>query len=134
MLAAMALGFYVARSLADPLKLMAAAANGIAEGDLEQEITLDRKDEVGQAAAGLRRAIAYLRGMAEVADAMADGDLTRTVEPQSARDGLGTSFKQMITNLARASRPGSGFRDQSGRYVGSTSAAQLRKPARLSSR
>ena len=89
--AAMAIGFYVARSLANPLKLMAAAANGIAEGDLEQEITLDRKDEVGQAAAGFRRAIAYLRGMAEVADAMAEGDLTRTVEPQSARDGLGTS-------------------------------------------
>ena len=97
--AAMAIGFYVARSLANPLKLMAAAANGIAEGDLEQEITLDRKDEVGQAAAGFRRAIAYLKGMAEVADAMAEGDLTRTVEPQSARDGLGTSFKKMILNL-----------------------------------
>jgi hypothetical protein len=30
----MALGFYVARSLANALNLMAAAANGIAEGDL----------------------------------------------------------------------------------------------------
>ena len=93
------LGLYVARSLATPLKAMVAAANGIAEGDLNQEITLDRKDEVGQAAAAFRRAIMYLRSMAEVADAMAEGDLTRTVEPQSARDGLGTAFKKMIANL-----------------------------------
>jgi methyl-accepting chemotaxis protein len=98
-IAAMALGFYVARSLANPLGTMVAAANGIAEGDLDQEITLDRKDEVGQAAAALRRAIAYLRGIAEVADAMAEGDLTRSVEPKSPRDGLGVAFKGMISNL-----------------------------------
>jgi methyl-accepting chemotaxis protein len=96
---ALGMGLFVARSLATPLKAMAAAANAIALGDLDQDISLDRKDEVGQAAAGFRRAITYLRGMAEVADAMADGDLTRSVEPHSARDVLGTSFKKMISSL-----------------------------------
>jgi hypothetical protein len=41
----------------------------------------------------------YLRGVMEVAAAMADGDLTQNVEPKSARNGLGTSFKKMIANL-----------------------------------
>jgi methyl-accepting chemotaxis protein len=98
-LLAMALGFYVASSLANPLKLMVAAADGIAEGDLDQTITLDRKDEVGLAAAALRRAIVYLRGMAVAADVIARGDLTRTVVPKSPRDALGTSFKTMISSL-----------------------------------
>jgi methyl-accepting chemotaxis protein len=91
--------FFLARGLATPLQQMAAAANGIAQGDLDQDLSLDRKDEVGLAVSALRRAIAYLRGMAEVADAMADGDLSCTVVPKTSKDVLGVAFATMITNL-----------------------------------
>jgi methyl-accepting chemotaxis protein len=93
------LGLFVAQSLATPLKNMARAADAIAEGDLDQDIDLDRKDEVGRAVASFRRAVTYLKGMASVADAMAEGDLTRDVEPKSQRDVLGNAFKHMIANL-----------------------------------
>jgi methyl-accepting chemotaxis protein len=96
---ALGMGFFVARGLATPLQQMASAANGIAEGDLDQTLILERKDEVGRAVAALRRAIAYLKGMAEVADAMAEGDLSRSVVPKSSKDVLGTAFEAMITNL-----------------------------------
>jgi methyl-accepting chemotaxis protein len=46
-----------------------------------------------------RDVMVYQRAMAEVADAVADGDLTQNVEPHSAADMLGTSFKKMIGNL-----------------------------------
>jgi methyl-accepting chemotaxis protein len=97
--AALGMSVFVARSMAGPLRQMAAAADGIAEGDLDQKLTLDSKDEVGLAVAGLRRAITYLRGTADVADAIAEGDLTRTVVPKSPRDVLGNSFAAMISNL-----------------------------------
>jgi methyl-accepting chemotaxis protein len=96
---ALGMGFFVARSLATPMRQMAVAANGIADGDLDQTLSLERKDEVGLAVDALRRAIAYLRGMADVADAMAEGDLSRTVVPKSNKDVLGTAFEAMITNL-----------------------------------
>ncbi|MDQ6670039.1 MAG: methyl-accepting chemotaxis protein [Chloroflexota bacterium] len=96
---ALAMGYFVARSVASPMQQMAAAADGIAEGDLDQTLSLQRKDEIGIAVGALRRAIAYLREMAEVADAMAQGDLSRTVVPKSSKDVLGTSFQAMSTNL-----------------------------------
>src|SRR5919201_1832727 len=37
--------------------------------------------------------------MARVANAIARGDLTQTVQPKSDRDVLGTAFKQMSDNL-----------------------------------
>ena len=98
-LGALAIGVFVARSLAGPLEQMASAANAIAEGDLRQSVVLNRKDEVGQAVDAFGRAVAYLRGMADVADAMAEGDLTRSVTPKSDRDVLGHAFRNMITNL-----------------------------------
>jgi HAMP domain-containing protein len=96
---ALGIGVYVARSLANPLKAMASAADAIAEGELEHNIVLERKDEVGRAVASFGRAVVYLRSMAQVADAMAEGDLTQDVAPKSERDVLGTAFKNMITNL-----------------------------------
>ncbi len=98
-LLALGVGFYVARSLATPLKAMAKAADAIAEGDLDQDISLDRKDEVGRAVSSFRRAVVYLKGMATAADALAEGDLTGEVTPRSERDVLGNAFSNMITNL-----------------------------------
>ncbi|HEY8476574.1 MAG TPA: methyl-accepting chemotaxis protein [Chloroflexota bacterium] len=95
----LALGLYVARSLATPLRAMASAADRLAEGDVDQQIALDRKDEVGQAAAAFRRMIAYVQEMAAVADAIAGGDLSRDVQPRSDRDALGVSFRRMVGNL-----------------------------------
>ncbi len=96
---AMGAGFYVGRSIALPLRDLARAADGLAAGDLEQLVELERKDEAGRAAAAFRRMIAYMRGMADVAETMAQGDLTRDVRPQSERDVLGNAFATMVKNL-----------------------------------
>src|SRR4051812_30019982 len=41
----------------------------------------------------------YLEEMAGVADRVASGDLTVTVEPRSDRDVLGRAFRQTVANL-----------------------------------
>ena len=76
----------VTHLIARPLKDMASAARGLALGDISQEITLVRKDEVGEVADAFRSLITYQREVAEVAEAMAQGDLTQNIEPKSDKD------------------------------------------------
>jgi methyl-accepting chemotaxis protein len=89
----------VVRSILGPLRTLTGAADGLAQGDLEQDVRLTRRDELGQLAESFRRLIVYQKEVAELANAMAVGDLTIRLEPKSARDVLGTAFAAMIVNL-----------------------------------
>ncbi|HEY3059411.1 MAG TPA: methyl-accepting chemotaxis protein [Chloroflexota bacterium] len=91
--------FLVLRPVRRSLGQMLLAARGLAEGDLEQRIDTRAQDEVGQVAAAFRDMVAYQRTMAEVAQAVARGDLSRTVKAKSERDVLGTAFGAMIADL-----------------------------------
>jgi len=98
-LVAIGLGLFISRTITVPLTRMARAAAGIAGGDLDQTITLQSRDELGQMAAAFGRMIDYLKSMATVAGQMAEGDLTADVAPQSERDVLGQAFARMIAHL-----------------------------------
>jgi methyl-accepting chemotaxis protein len=95
----LAAGVFLARSIAGNVRQVAAAARGIAEGDLEQRLTVSSSDEIGQMAQAFHQMTDYLRGMANVAHAIAEGDLTQDVTAQSERDELGTAFHAMQANL-----------------------------------
>lgn len=75
------------------------AAKALALGDVEQEIVVYSKDEMGQMAAAFRTLIAYQKEMAEVAQAIAAGDLTHSVTPKSEKDVLGTAVNTMVGDL-----------------------------------
>ncbi len=81
------------------MNTVAAAAAGVSRGELDQEILIDRSDEVGMMASQVNGMIAYLRDVAGQARAMASGDLSRTVVAQSDRDELGQAFAQMSNGL-----------------------------------
>jgi methyl-accepting chemotaxis protein len=89
----------LARKLAHAAGEVSSAARRLAEGDLDQEITLRRGDELGDTAASMRGMIAYQRKIAGIADALARGDLTQDVKPRSEHDVLGAAFAAMITNV-----------------------------------
>jgi methyl-accepting chemotaxis protein len=82
-----------------PIKTVAAVAQNVAQGDLSQQIVVDRQDEVGQLADSFRQLIAYLQNISGIARNIAGGDLATQFSPVSERDVLGTSFVQMITSL-----------------------------------
>jgi methyl-accepting chemotaxis protein len=54
-------GWLVSRSVTSPLRRTVAVLEGLAEGRLDQQLDVDTKDEVGQMAAALNRAISRLR-------------------------------------------------------------------------
>ena len=92
------------RQIVNPTKQMAATAAAIAGGDVNQQIDITRRDEIGDMANAFRDMIAYLQEMANAADHLAQGDLTADVTPQSKQDRLGNAFSQMITNLNNSIR------------------------------
>ena len=95
-------GFFLTRNISAPLGRLSSSAELITAGDLSGTTTdTARSDEIGLLAASFERMSRSLKGMAEVADRIAGGDLRAEVRPQSDRDRLGTSFARMTDNLRR---------------------------------
>jgi methyl-accepting chemotaxis protein len=93
------IGLVMTRSITAPIKEIAGAAQKMAHGDIDQKMTMERKDEVGMLAASFREMITYLKGMALMAENIAQGDLRADVAPKSDRDLLGNAFSIMIGGL-----------------------------------
>ncbi len=102
-LAGLAIGLAVLYAALRPIgrgiKGVAAAADGLAAGDLDQTIDIHSGDELGRMADSFRAMISYQREMATAAGAIADGDLTRRLEPHSERDALGQAYVRMGESL-----------------------------------
>lgn len=95
-------GFFLTRSIARPLKGLAASAQRIAAGDLNVTVAVDsRQDEIGVLLRAFGRMTDNLKGMAVVAGKIAASDLRVKVQPQSEKDLLGTAFATMVGNLQR---------------------------------
>jgi signal transduction histidine kinase len=95
------LGFLLSSRIARAARQVAAAAKGLATGNLDQQLTVRSRDELGQMADAFRDMIAYQQQMARAANAIASGDLTRDISPSGAEDVLGNAFQQMTRNLRR---------------------------------
>ncbi len=91
-----------ARWISGALSQLLRAARGIAVGDVEQEVNVKSRDELGETAEAFRAMIAYLEEMAEAARRIAAGDLAVDVRAKSDRDALGTAFVAMSTELRDA--------------------------------
>jgi methyl-accepting chemotaxis protein len=99
LLAAVAVAWYLIRATVAPVVRLAATAEGLAQGDLDQDVAIHSGDEIGKLADALRSMIGYQREMAAVALAVADGDLSRDHTPKSDQDTLGDAFRRMIVGL-----------------------------------
>ncbi len=98
-LGVLAILWFAAGQIARPIQRITHIAQIIAEGDLEQDVDISSRDEIGQLADAFRRMNNYLQEMAYAAQQIAEGDLTSSVMPRSERDALGQAFDQMIANL-----------------------------------
>lgn len=87
---AIALGFFIARIISNPVKNLAAQAETIAGGDLTVEVVQHSKDEVGQLAASFKEMVENLRqtigqvGEASSAVASASSEISSSTEEMAA--------------------------------------------------
>lgn len=89
----------IARSISRPIGEISAAAQKIAKGELDGDVSVKSNDEIGALADSFRAMIQYLKGMAHTAEAIAEGGLARNIEPKSEKDVLGNAFNKMVKEL-----------------------------------
>jgi methyl-accepting chemotaxis protein len=95
-----AIAFRTSRSITEPLSELMGVANQIANaGELDHSIDVQRDDEIGELARTFNNMVTYLKEMAAVSEAIAEGDLSVRVEPRSPKDVLGNAFAQMVNGL-----------------------------------
>ncbi|MCA9735532.1 HAMP domain-containing protein [candidate division KSB1 bacterium] len=91
--------FFISQMIAGPIQRITEVAEGIAKGDLEHEIKINRKDEIGLLASAFRSTIASLSDKAEVANQIAAGNLDIQVHAASDKDKLGKAMVRMKTSI-----------------------------------
>jgi len=95
-----AVAFYTAKSITEPLNHLITVAREIGDsGDLDQNIDIHRTDEIGSLATTFNNMVAYLKEIAAVSMAVAEGDLTVEIAPRSKRDTLSNAFVRMAHGL-----------------------------------
>ncbi len=101
------IAFYTAKSIKDPLNHLIEVARRIGDsGDLEQSIDIHRKDEVGILAENFNKMIVHLKEMAFVSAAIAEGELSVSVQPRSQQDTMAKAFARMTHGLRDLVRRG----------------------------
>lgn len=91
--------FLVTRSIARPIRSMSEVADQLAVGNLDQQVVVKGKDEIGVLARAFQKIIEYQKQMSDTAKQIANGDLTGNVKPLSEKDELGNAFSMMIVRL-----------------------------------
>jgi methyl-accepting chemotaxis protein len=104
-LLALTLGAFIAyrtaKQITEPLSNLMSVARGIGNtGDLEHNIDITRTDEIGELARTFAKMVTYLKEMAGVSEAIAQGDMRVDVKPRSSHDTLGNAFASMVDGLA----------------------------------
>jgi methyl-accepting chemotaxis protein len=111
-LAGVLIALKTSKSISEPLNHLITVAREIGDsGDLDQNIDIHRNDEIGALATTFNNMVAYLKEMAGVSMAVAEGDLTVEVVPRSKRDTLGNAFVRMshgLQDLVRTTRDSAG--------------------------
>ncbi len=80
------------------MKGLTDVADGLAAGRVDIKVEKEGNDEFGILMDDFRKVIENTRGNAEVAQAVADGDMTVQVVPKSEEDALGVALKKMVNS------------------------------------
>jgi methyl-accepting chemotaxis protein len=78
---------------------MSQIADLLVLGDVAQQISIRRHDEVGILADAFRNIVSYNRETASVMESLANGDLTVETQPKSEFDVMGKAFRKMIQSM-----------------------------------
>ena len=96
---AIAAALWIVMGISAGLHKVRTVIQAVALGDLDQRVDVRTNDEIKDLVVTVNDMTDNLRATAEVADRIADGDLTVEVKPISDQDVLGLSLKRMVEKL-----------------------------------
>ncbi len=86
--------------IATPLERVTDVLRSVSQGDFERKLkSHTSEDEVGQLHRVSEGLLTFLKGVADGAQRMADGDLTERIKPRSDRDRLSFAWNEMADRL-----------------------------------
>ena len=92
----------VTRSITVPIRHVSAAASEISRGKVSVLLDAGRQnDEIGQLHSSFQEIVEYIKSMAKLSAAIADGDLSAQSNPRSKDDILSHAFGDMTDGLKR---------------------------------
>jgi methyl-accepting chemotaxis protein len=94
-----AVAFWIALGINNGLKKIQAVAEAVAIGDLDQDIEIKTNDEIKDLVNTINVMTGNLRNTADIADQIANGNLTVEPKPLSDKDTLGISLQSMVKRL-----------------------------------
>ena len=95
------LALFAIRSITGPINRTVAFTKEFGRGDLSRRLHISSRDEIGVMTRALDEMADNLEAKAQLAQAIADGDLTREVQPTSDKDTLGLALRDMKTSLSK---------------------------------
>ena len=99
LLAAVCISLLVVRSITRPLAAAVDLVSHVSEGDLAHKADVSSRDELGQMLDALNKMVESLKGAANVAVRISEGDLTVQAHALSEKDVLGQALVRMLENL-----------------------------------
>jgi methyl-accepting chemotaxis protein len=91
--------FRLIRDLVNPIQKLNIFFIELINGNLNDVVTLNAKDEFSELEKNLNQFIAYLRNFTKTATQISEGDLTILTQSRSSQDTLGIAFSNMVTKL-----------------------------------
>ncbi len=99
LLVGLGLAWGITRGITRPIKTVTEASVQLAEGKIPDIKHSDSRDELGTMTNAFGRMVGYLNGMADIARAIANGDLSVEVMPYSDEDLLGHALAKMVESM-----------------------------------
>jgi len=87
---------FITGRIVAPIKIMVKEANALAVGDTEINVDVDTKDEMRELANAFNEIIKSMRTQVQVIEAIADGDLTLSIEKRSDKDIMNQALISML--------------------------------------
>lgn len=99
LLVAVAFALWIALGISTGLSRLMTVANAVAVGDLDQRVAIKSNDEIKDLVGVFNVMTDNLKTTANLADEIANGDLTVQPKPLSDKDTLGISLQSMVERL-----------------------------------
>lgn len=122
---AVAIGFVLAYglalSLSNPIIRLKESAERLAEGDLTEVLSLDRKDEIGLLAAAFNKMVNNLSGIVQSVKSSAEQVLGTSLQLSEATDETGAAIQEVASSANQFSQTVSSMSDSVGEVADSAS-------------
>ncbi|MBF0318046.1 MAG: MCP four helix bundle domain-containing protein [Nitrospirae bacterium] len=96
---AILLGIFISRMISVAVRKIANAADNLALGDVNIDIDIDTKDEIGMLARSFQGVVDNIREAASTSEKISAGDVSVVVRPKSDKDVLSTSMAKVVDTL-----------------------------------